>query len=350
MQSMFLSKGFVGRRSFKLPHYLVLWLGLLPALFHPCLADHDPELEPLQVIKPAASLDDDKVTLGSRLFNDTRFSADNSLSCASCHDLNSNGADRNRFSLGIDNKPLSVNTPTAFNSSRNAPLFWDGRALDTEEQIDFVVYSAQEFNTDWPTIVSKLSKDADYLRSFRAIYGRPPDRNTIIDALAEFEKSLITPGSRFDQYLLGQHDILTEKEKRGYLLFKSYGCIACHQGQNIGGNMLQKFGTFRDFFSQRRQISKADLGRYNVTGEPADKHVFRVPSLRLVVLTPPYFHDGSAKTLEEAINVMARYQLGRKIPQQDVDNIIAFLHTLPGQYKGRSLAIDHGQPAGDSRP
>ncbi len=348
---MFLSADPVDSRSHKLSHYLALWLGLLlPALFQACLAAHDPELEPLRVIKPDPDLDADKVALGSRLFNDKRFSANNRLSCASCHDLNSNGADHNRFTPGFDNEPLSVNTPTAFNSSRNAPLFWDGRALGTEEQIDFVVTSTHEFNTSWPTIIAKLSKDTDYLRSFRHIYDSQPNRKTILDALTEFEKSLITPGSRFDQYLLGEHDALTEQEKKGYRLFKSYGCIACHQGQNVGGNMFQKFGTFRDFFRQRKHISKADLGRYNVTGEAQDKHVFRVPSLRLVVLTPPYFHDGSAKTLTEAISVMARYQLGRKIPQQDVDSIIAFLHTLPGQYRGRSLAVDPNRPAGDFQP
>ena len=165
---------------------------------------------------------------------------------------------------------------------------------------------------------------------------------TLKHAIVTFENSLLTPGARFDRYLLGEENAITEQEKAGYRLFKSYGCAACHQGVNVGGNMFQKIGIMRDYFSDRK-TTDADLGRYNVTKQEADKYVFRVPSLRNVAITPPYFHNGSIPTLRDAINEMAEYQLGRKIPEQDVDLLIAFLKTLTGEYQGKPLSGGQNQ-------
>ncbi len=288
--------------------------------------------EPIQPLPPPPQLDPAKVSLGERLFHDPRLSRGNDMACATCHDLTRNGADRHRFAPGRDGSTLEVNTLTVFNSSLNHRLFWDGRAASLEEQIDFVVAGPKEFDTTWAEIITKLAQDADYRARFQALYPDGITAPNIRDAIATFERTLITTGSRFDRYLLGERNAITEQERQGYRLFKDYGCTGCHQGRNVGGNLFMKFGVFIDYFDTRDDIGRADLGRYNVTGNPEDRHVFRVPSLRLVALTPPYFHDGSAQTLEEAVKIMAKHQLGRIIPQQDVERIVAFLKTLPGRH------------------
>lgn len=162
-------------------------------------------------------------------------------------------------------------------------------------------------------------------------------RENVKDAIAEFERSLSTPNSRFDRWLRGDDNAITAEELEGYRKFKSYGCVSCHQGVNIGGNMFETLGAVREYFAERGNVSKADLGRFNVTGKEEDRHVFKVPSLRNVALTSPYFHDGSAKTLDEAVRVMARYQLGRPLPDADAALLVKFLQTLTGEYNGRRL-------------
>ncbi len=159
-------------------------------------------------------------------------------------------------------------------------------------------------------------------------------RPNVKNAIAEFERTLLTPGSRFDRHLRGDATALSAEEKAGYLKFKSYGCISCHQGVNIGANLFQRMGVIGDYFADRGNITKADLGRFNVTGQESDRHVFKVPGLRNVALTAPYFHDGSARTLEEAVEVMAKYQLGRPLPPGDLADIVRFLHTLTGELEG----------------
>jgi cytochrome c peroxidase len=164
------------------------------------------------------------------------------------------------------------------------------------------------------------------------------------DALASFQRSLVTPGARFDRYLNGQRDAISSEEEHGYQLFKSYGCIACHQGVNVGGNLLQKFGIFYDPYMLRgTRVTDADLGRFAMTGIESDRLVFRVPSLRNVAVTAPYLHDGSAASLPEAVTIMARVQLGRDLPDRDRDPIVKFLGTLTGEYQGRSLAAEMDQ-------
>jgi cytochrome c peroxidase len=175
--------------------------------------------------------------------------------------------------------------------------------------------------------------------AFQGVYGGAVQARHIQDALAQFERSLFTPNSRFDKYLRGDVRALASDELHGYQLFKSYGCVACHQGVNVGGNMYQVFGVMGDYFARRGNLGPADLGRYNITGDDADKHLFKVPGLRNVVLTAPYFHDGSARTLDEAVDVMFKYQLGRAAPAQDKDLIIKFLYTLTGEFRGRPLDL-----------
>jgi cytochrome c peroxidase len=230
-----------------------------------------------------------------------------------------------------------VNTPTVFNSSLNHQQFWDGRASDLEEQITFVVENKQEFATHWPLIVAKLNQDTHYKKTFNKLYPDGITADNIRNAIAIYEQSLLTLNSPFDRYLLGDSNAINASAKEGYRLFKDYGCVACHQGSNVGGNLFMKFGVFGDYFAQRGNTTPADLGRFNVTGNESDRHVFRVPSLRLAVLTPPYFHDGSVETLDDAVKIMAKHQLGRIISEQDITYIVEFLTTLPGEYKGQPL-------------
>lgn len=286
--------------------------------------------EPIQPLKLKQDLNLEKVNLGRSIFNDKRLSRDNSISCASCHDINKGGVDQLPVSKGVGGALGTINTPTVLNSSLNFRQFWDGRAVSLEEQIDGPIHLKNEMNSDWPTILTKLQQDQAYVELFKKLYKNGLQAENIKDAISEYERSLITP-SRFDRYLLGQKDAINENEIKGYELFKRYGCVACHQGVNVGGNMYQLFGVMGDYFKDRGNITTADLGHFNVSKDERDRHKFKVPSLRNVALTAPYFHDGSAKTLRDAVRIMAKYQLGRNMPEKDEDLIIQFLQSLSGE-------------------
>lgn len=292
--------------------------------------------EPITPIALIAGLDEKKIALGEQLFKEVKLSRDNSISCASCHILEKGGTDQLTISAGIGGKPGEVNAPSVFNSAYNFKQFWDGHADSLEEQIEGPTHNPLEMDSNWTEITAKLEKEPDYVQAFRAIYGDKIQSHHIKDAIATFERSLVTPNARFDQFLQGDNNALTDEEKQGYQLFKSYGCVSCHQGVNIGGNLFQKFGLMSDYFDGRK-VTKADLGRFNVTGNEADKFVFKVPSLRNVARTAPYFHDGSAHQLEDAVMTMSIYQLGRPLPLGDRDAIVKFLKTLSGEYKGKTL-------------
>lgn len=293
--------------------------------------------EPIKPIPLEIKLDGKKVALGEKLFHDKRLSKDNSIACVSCHGLNTGGVDRQAVSVGIGGKKGNINAPTVFNSGFNFRQFWDGRANSLEEQAVGPVHNPLEMGSNWQEVVGKLGKDEALAAQFKQSYADGVQSKNIQDALAVFQRSLITPNARFDKFLRGDKTALTADEHKGYQLFKSYGCVACHQGVNAGGNMFQLFGVMGDYFAKRGNITEADNGRYNATKNEADKHMFKVPSLRNVALTAPYFHDGSAKTLSDAVDVMFRYQLGRPASQADKDLIVKFLHTLTGEYKGKSL-------------
>jgi cytochrome c peroxidase len=290
--------------------------------------------EPIHPIPQKIDLDPRKVDLGRRLFHDPRLSADNSVSCASCHDLRRNGADDRVTSVGVAGAKGGVNAPTVFNSGFNFRQFWDGRAETLEDQVEGPIHHPAEMATDWPQILEKLRADPIYAAAFSSIYTQGMESRTIKEAIATFERSLITPDSRFDRYLRGDRGALTAEEKEGYRLFKNNGCSSCHQGILAGGNMFEKFGIVADYFADRGRIVKADLGRFNVTGQETDRYKFKVPSLRNVARTAPYFHDGSATTLEEAVGVMAKYQLGRQLTARELGLIVQFLDTLNGEYPG----------------
>ena len=287
--------------------------------------------EPIKPLPETVAVDARKVELGRMLFHDPALSKDDTVSCASCHDLSAGGDDGLKVSTGIEDRAGSINAPTVFNVGFNFKQFWDGRAVDLEAQIDGPVQNPTEMGNLWPEVVAKLYQDSDYPAQFAAIYSNGINRKNIKNAIAEFMRSLITPNSRFDRWLKGDGDALTAHEKKGYELFKDYGCASCHQGANVGGNMFQVFGVLNDYFKRRGDITDADYGRYNVTGNEEDRHSFKVPSLRMAVHTAPYLHDGSAENLRDAVDAMFEFQLGREASDQDKDAIVAFIKTLAGE-------------------
>jgi cytochrome c peroxidase len=283
-------------------------------------------------IVPIAGLDPSRVALGRRLFHDTRLSRDGSLSCASCHGLDSGGVDGRRFSVGIDGAVGGVNAPTVLNCALNFRQFWDGRAGTLEEQAAGPIQNPAEMGATWEQVIPALAADAGYAESFRQLYpGEGISAASVTSAIATFERSLTTGGSRFDRYLRGERGAINEDEEAGYHLFMSLGCISCHQGMNVGGNLYQRFGVMGDYFADRGNPTTADLGRYNVTHREADRNVFKVPGLRDVARTAPYFHDGSVRSLAKAVVTMARYQLGTKLSSQEIDQIVQFLGCLGGE-------------------
>jgi cytochrome c peroxidase len=287
--------------------------------------------EPLEPLPALPSLDPRVVALGRRLFHDRRLSADGSVACATCHDLAKGGGDGRARSAGVGGKLGVVNAPSVYNAALNFVQFWDGRAATLEEQIGFPVTNPVEMGTSFQRVVLFLQADPGYSSAFAAAFPTGVTEPNLRRAIADFERTLLTRGSPFDRFLAGDEHALAPDARAGYETFKSVGCVACHQGRNVGGNMFQRFGVLGDYFKDRGNVTEADYGRFNVTHNEADRFVFRVPSLRNVERTAPYFHDGSAATLTQAVQVMARYQLGRKLADEQVASIIAFLKSLSGE-------------------
>jgi cytochrome c peroxidase len=276
----------------------------------------------------APALDRAKVALGERLFHDRRLSRDATISCSSCHDLARAGVDGATLSRGVGGAFTTTNSPTVINAGLDPVQRWDGGSETIEAQIDRALTGAREMASSWPDVVARVGRDPGYREAFARSYRGGIGRAQIEDAIATFVRSLVTVSSRFDRFLGGDTDAITVEELKGYRLFRDLGCASCHQGANVGGNMFATMGVMGDYFADRGDPTEADNGRYNVTHRDQDRHVFRVPPLRLAADTAPYFHDGSAETLSEAIRVMARYQLGRTVTPDERALIIAFLGTL----------------------
>ena len=293
--------------------------------------------EPITPVPAVTGIAPEKIRLGEELFRDRRLSHGDAVACDSCHVLEKGGEDGQAHSKGLDGRPLDFNTPTIFNAALEFRLNWRGNFQSLQAQNASALLDPRIMNTSWRELIEKLRGDPSYRSAFAAVYGGDIDPQRLLDALTSFERSLLTPDARFDRYLRGERAAITRDEEAGYRLFKSYGCIACHQGVAVGGNLFQRFGVFENPFARRPTITQADLGRLTITGLESDRYVFRVPSLRNVALTAPYFHDGSAPSLEEAVAIMARVQLGRTIDDHDIELIVKFLQTLTGQYQGRPL-------------
>jgi cytochrome c peroxidase len=265
------------------------------------------------------------------LFHDRRLSHDNTRSCSSCHDTRTNGASANARDSTPQDEPLALNTPTVFNVGLNFRLNWEGNFRSLEREAEQTLGKPAIMASGVAEVLAKLRADPDVVKQFRDAYGREPNRDSLLDAIATFERSLTTPGSRFDRWLAGDGMAITPEELAGYQLFKSLGCISCHQGVNVGGNMFQRHGVFHP------------LG----TPEP---EVVRVPSLRNVATTAPYFHDGSATTLAEAVRAMGIAQLDRALTDEQITAIVAFLRTLTGTYNGMLITSGAEGPRAAAPP
>jgi cytochrome c peroxidase len=301
--------------------------------------------EPIKPIPLYADFNAAKAALGAKLFVDARLSHDSSHSCASCHQLG-NGGTLNVPVVRTDNDILPVvNIPTVFNATYNYRHGWFGSGRTLSDQINtilrFMSTTASGENLQ-QIITERINQNSEYHNEITRLYRTDVSVENLIDALTEYVKSLVTPNARFDRYLRGDESAITDEEKQGYILFKEYGCISCHQGVNVGGNLYQKFGIFYKYFEARGNIVTADNGRFNITGRAEDMHVFRVPSLRNVEITAPYLHDGEAKTLEQVVEIMGRTQLGKFLNSSDIDLIVKFLKTLTGEYNGRPLGETRG--------
>lgn len=282
--------------------------------------------EPIQPIEAAKVTDPAKVELGKKLWFEPRLSMSGIISCNTCHNLSMGGTDNLKTSIGHGWNAGPVNSPTVFNSSLAIAQFWDGRAADLKEQAGGPIQADVEMNMPHTLAVGILQSIPGYVEEFKTVYGKDKiEIDMITDAIAEFEETLVTPNARFDQWLKGDDKALNEKELAGYTLFKESGCVACHNGPAAGGTSFQRMGLFEPY-----QSTSPAEGRAAVTGNDADRFNFKVPTLRNVELTYPYFHDGEAATLEEAVDVMGRLQLGRKYSEDEIGKIVAFLKTLTG--------------------
>jgi cytochrome c peroxidase len=272
--------------------------------------------EPITAISSPPTTDPLKVKLGERLFDDRRLSHDNSRSCSSCHDLSTNGASPRRRDVGPDGTELPLNTLTVFNAALSFRFGWEGKYRSAESDIRSSLRNPKIMASSPSEVAEKIDADSELRNKFLAVYGRAPDADNVIDAVASFQRTLVTPGSRFDRWLAGDTTALSTNELDGYGLFKSLGCVSCHQGVNIGGNLFQRHGIFHPLASP-------------------DPAILRVPSLRNVATTPPYFHDGSAPTLDDAVRKMGKAQLNTLLTDPQVTAIVAFLHSLTGNYRGK---------------
>ena len=294
--------------------------------------------EPIIPVASSVEHDAAKAAMGKRLFSDESLSLDGTISCSTCHVLENGGADHadERVSEGIYGLKGGVNAPTVYNAEYNVLQFWNGRAADLVEQAAGPMTNPVEMGEQTvEQVVERLSADKALVKEFEALYpGEGLSAYTLCHAIAEFERTLITPDSRFDLYLKGDSDALSELEKKGYEEFKENSCAACHFGAAVGGRSFEYLDIYADYFGERsREIeyNSDDEGLKGFTSKDEDLHKFKVPILRNIALTAPYFHDGSFQTLDEAVRAMARYELGKKLSSAEVDSIVAFLHTLTGQ-------------------
>lgn len=302
----------------------------------------DKAAEPVRPIDLTAEVDQEKVALGFALFHDTRLSVDNTVSCASCHDLSTAGVDNHKYSHGVDDQVGGVNAPTVYNAVYNFVQFWDGRAKTLADQAAGPPLNPIEMaSTSFDEIIAKLQADKPFAKAFTAVYPDGLTEANITDAIEEFERTLITPNSRFDKWLRGDNEAITADELAGYELFKKYDCATCHVGPNLGGQSYELMGLRRHYFADRGlELTVEDNGRFKETQLERDRHRFKVPGLRNVEHTWPYYHDGTRETLEDAVRDMGIYQSGVELTSLEVDQITSFLKTLTGEYQGKLLTND----------
>ncbi|MEZ0323157.1 MAG: cytochrome-c peroxidase [Hydrogenothermaceae bacterium] len=291
----------------------------------------------------------EKVELGKKLYYDPRLSLSGVISCNTCHNLATYGVDGVETSLGHKFQTGGKNAPTVLNAGFHIAQFWDGRAKTLEEQAKGPILNPVEMAMPDHTLVIERLKTIDaYVNEFKKAFPNdkdPVNFDNVAKAIAAFERTLVTP-SRFDEFLKGNTKALTQKEKEGLKLFMEKGCASCHNGVAIGGGMFQKFGIVKPYKYQ----DPNDLGRYNVTKNEADKYVYKVPSLRNVTRTYPYFHDGKVWDIREAVKIMGETQLGINLTDEEVDKIVAFLDSTTGKIPEDALKMPVLPPSTPKTP
>jgi len=300
--------------------------------------------EPIQPISPAKVENPAMVELGKKLFFDPRLSKSGFISCNSCHNLSMGGSDNLKSSIGHNWQEGPINSPTVLNSSLNVAQFWDGRAEDLQAQAAGPIANPGEMAFTHELAVGMLQSIPGYVNEFKQVFNTDKiDIDKVTKAIAAFEDTLVTPNSRFDKWLKGDKKALNATELAGYKLFKESACTACHNGPAAGGNSFQKMGVIEPY-----KASSPAEGRSAVTGKDADRFKFKVPTLRNAEMTYPYFHDGAADTLPQAVNTMGRIQLGKKFTREQTADIVAFLKTLTGDQPNFQIPIL--PPSSDSTP
>jgi cytochrome c peroxidase len=302
--------------------FFALLVAALPVTLHiaagSSYVDTPADNEPISPVPPTPKLDPRKLDLGARLFHDPDLSGDGKRACSSCHDTETNGADALRFDRSPAGPPLALHTNSVFNAALSFRLDWEGNARSLEDQAAMSLSDPSLMGSSIDGAVHALKGDEELKRLFIAAYGREPDRSSLLDAIATYERSLVTPGSRFDRWLQGDNNALSPQEQAGYELFKSFGCVSCHQGVNLGGNLFERAGIYHRLGWAQGQL-------------------LRVPSLRNIAVMAPYFHDGSVSSLATAVSEMGYAQLDRTLSGHQISAIVAFLGSLTGSYKGRAL-------------
>lgn len=301
--------------------------------------------EPVRPIDLTLEVDHAKAALGFALYHDTRLSVDNTVSCASCHELDNAGVDNHQYSHGVNDQLGGVNAPTVYNAVYNFVQFWDGRAQTLSDQAAGPPLNPVEMASEsFDQIISKLKSDRKFVKAFNAVYPDGLTQANITDAIEQFERTLITPNSAFDKWLRGDDAAITAQQLAGYELFKKYDCATCHAGQNLGGLSYELMGLRRHYFAERGlELTHEDNGRFKETGLERDRHRFKVPGLRNVEHTWPYYHDGTRETLEEAVRDMGLYQSGVELTDSEVASIVDFLTTLTGEYNGTPITTSNSR-------
>lgn len=277
-----------------------------------------PSDQPITPIPPAPLADPRTIALGKKLFDDPQLSGDGKRTCSSCHEVSTNGADGNAQDLDPKGGPVRFNTSTVFNAALNYRMNWEGNASTLEEAGAMSLSDPQLMASSVAGAVKAVKADQALRHQFETIYGHGPDGSSLLNAIATYERSLVTPDSRFDLWLKGDQSALSAQELQGYALFTSFGCVSCHQGVNVGGNLFERSGIFHRLGSSQPLL-------------------LRVPSLRNVAVTAPYFHDGSASNLIQAVREMGYAQLDRRLSDDQIAAVVAFLKTLTGRYQGHLL-------------
>lgn len=278
-----------------------------------------------------------KAALGQQLFNDKSLSADNSVSCASCHSIEKGGTDNLKAARGAGGVQGTLNTPTVLNAAYNIRQYWDGRARDLKAQVGIAVSNKSELASSWSQVLANVSKQGKYSAEFKSLYPEGITADSISDAIAEYENTLLTPGSRFDKFLMGDKSALSADEKAGFEVFKKHECYDCHSGPAFGGLSFELMGYNTPYFAKGESPNKDENGRFNVTQSLSDLHKFKVPTLRNIELTYPYLHDGSASTLEDAVKAMSKYQIEKPLTESECKQVVAFLRSLTGCLNGKPL-------------